>query len=193
MHLHLTPLAAACALALAAPAAAGCHDERERADDTRKVIDETRDEAAEARADIQDKEEQIERDQGKVATDRAKFIAATESTLGRLDGEMAALRSHVEARGAELKGEARQEIEKELAEMEDARAQARGAFDRFRQTTSEQEARVRLETRTALARARSAYDALRGRVGDQDEDPDMKGLDRAPVPPPRPAASVRPR
>ncbi|HKE14759.1 MAG TPA: hypothetical protein VKB80_07855 [Kofleriaceae bacterium] len=193
MHVHLTPLAAAVALALTAPAAAGCHDRRERADDTRKVIDETRDEAAEARADIQDKQEQIERDQGKVATDRAKFIAATESTLRRLDGEMAALRSQAKARGAELEGEARQEIEKELAEMEDARAQARAAFDRFRRTTSEREAGVRQQAQTALARARSAYDALRGRVGDQDEDPDMRGVDRAPVPPPRPASGARPR
>jgi chromosome segregation ATPase len=193
MKRPLTPLATAVVLALSAQAAWSCTDEQDRVDDTRKVIDETRDEAARARADIQDKEDELARDQGNVATDRAKFIAATEATLRRLDREMAQVRADVAARGPELNGEGRQDVEAGLAELENARAEAQAAFDRFRQTPSEQEARVRQGTRAAIERARSAYDALRGRVGDEDADPDMKGVDRAPVPPPPPATGARTR
>jgi chromosome segregation ATPase len=171
---------------------AGCSDQRDEADKASKAIDQVRDEAAETRADIQDKQEELSRDQGDTASERGKFIAATERTLENLDREIEQLKQSVAQRGTELRGEARREIEEQLVDLENARAEAKTTFDRFRQATSDQAVKVRQETQTAVERTKAAYDVLRGRVGDQDEDPDMRGLDEEPQQPGPPSATESP-
>jgi chromosome segregation ATPase len=178
----------AVAAALAFPVA-GCESQDDRAERTAKVIDQTRDDAAEMRARIQDKQEQLaeKRDQGEAASERGEFMAATEKTLQDLDRRIEQVKADVQKRGSELKGEARREIDQKLVDLENARAEAQTAFDRFRQATSEQAGAARQQTEASLQRARSAYDDLRGRVGDEDKDPDMSGSEEEPnpaVPPP---------
>ncbi len=178
----------AVAAALAFPAAA-CKSQDDRAEKTAKVIDDTRDDAAETRARIQDKQEQLaeERDQGEAASERGEFIASTEKTLQDLDRRIEQVKADVQKRSSELKGEARREIDQKLVDLENARAEARTAFDCFREGTAEQVGAARQQTEASLQRARSAYDDLRGRVGDEDKDPDMSGSEEEPnpaVPPP---------
>jgi chromosome segregation ATPase len=168
-----------------------CADERDEADKASKAIDQVRDEAAETRADIQDKQEELSRNQGDTASERGRFIAATERTLENLDREIATLKQSLAQRSKEFAGEARREIEEQLVDLENARAEAKTTFDRFRQATSDQAVKVRQETQTAVERTRAAYDVLRGRVGDQDEDPDMRGLDEEPVQPTEPTGVQR--
>lgn len=185
MRVQIT-LAAAAALAFPA---AGCKSQEDTAERTAKVIDETRDDAAETRASIQDKQEQLARksNQGEAASERGEFIAATEKTLHDLDRRIQEVKAEVGRRGSELRGEARRELDQKLVDLENARAEAQTAFDRFRQASSEQVGAARQQTEASLQRARSAYDDLRGRVGDEDKDPDMSGSEEEPppaVPPP---------
>ncbi len=190
MRVQTTQLAIAVALALPAAGAVSCKTQEDTAEQTRKVIDETRDEAAETRADIQDKQEELTRDQTANASERGKFIAATEKTLQHLDRQIQEVQAEVRKRGPELAGEARRELEQKLTDLENARAEAQTAFDRFRQATSEQAVEVKQQTEASLERARSAYDELRGRVGDQDEDPDMRDEEPVPAAPPPSATDV---
>ena len=193
MRVPITPLALVVALAVPAAGTVSCKDQEDTAEKTRKVIDETRDEAAETRADIQDKQEELTRDtrdQAENASERGRFIAATEKTLEHLDRQIQEVRAEVAKRVPELRGEARREIDQRLADLENARAEAQTAFDRFRQVTSEQASVVKQQTETSLQRARSAYDDLRGRVGDEDEDPDMRDEEPAPADPPPSATDV---
>ncbi|HWM87117.1 MAG TPA: hypothetical protein VNO33_14795 [Kofleriaceae bacterium] len=162
---------------------AGCKADRDQPVETGKAIDETRDEAAETRADIQDKQEQLGREEGDVSAERNEFIAATERTLTELDRQIEQLRTDVKQRATELNGEARRDLEQRLTDLENARAQAQTALDRFRQATADQASKVRQDTETAVKRTRAAYDALRGQPTAGDEDPDMKGIDRGPAEP----------
>ena len=168
--------------------AASCADRRDEVDKASKAIDQVRDEAAETRADIQDKQEELSKQQGDTASERGRFIAATERTLQDLDRQIEQLKTDVAQRGAELRGEARKEIDEQLVDLENARAEAKTTFDRFRQATSDQVVKVKQDTQTAVERTKAAYDVLRGRVGDQDEDPDMRGLDEEPMQPARSSA-----
>jgi chromosome segregation ATPase len=180
---HFTTLLATLTLVPALALTAGCRTGREdpEPEQTGKAIDETRDEAAETRADIEDKKEELSRQQSEVASERGEFIAATERTLAELDRQIHELRLAVRQRSGEFKDRGKAELERRLAELEQARVEAQAEFDRFRQATSEKAAKIKQETQTAIARTRAAYDALRGRAGNQDEDPDMKGVDEGPL------------
>lgn len=175
------------AIAALAFSAAGCKSQEDRAESTAKVIDDTRDEAAETRAEIQDKQEELTtetRDQAEAASERGEFIAETEKTMHDLDRRIQEVKAEVGKRASELKGEARREIDQKLVDLENARAEAQTAFDRFRHATAEQMGAVKQQTEASLQRARSAYEDLRGRVGDEDKDPDMSGSEEEPAPPP---------
>ena len=161
------PLVASLALALSAGA---CRADRNDPE-ARKVIDETRDEAAKIRTVaakirtvIEDKEEQLAREQGRLASERGEFTAAAEKRLAELDRQIQQLRAAVQERAAELKGNARRELDRELADLERARAQAQSGLDRLRHAASEKVAQIQQETETALERTRNALDAPGGRV-----------------------------
>lgn len=149
-----------------------CKSDAGNAARTEKVIEDTRDEAAERRADIQDKQEELVRKQGELASDRGEFMATMERKLADLDRKVQEVRARVQERSPQLQGEARNEIQQGLTELENAQRQAKEAYDGFQRATSEQVANARQQTETAIERAGAAHDALRGRVNDRDDDPD---------------------
>ena len=142
------------AIVLALPA--GCSRDRNDPARTEKVIEEARDEAAEARDEIRDKEDDLVENGDDSARDRASFIDSTEKELGDLDRRIQELRAHVQAKGNELAGGAKRDLNQDIAELEATRNEARAALDRLRTQTGAQLMQVKQVTEEAMIKLRRA-------------------------------------
>ncbi|HEU5058167.1 MAG TPA: hypothetical protein VFU21_16660 [Kofleriaceae bacterium] len=161
--------------ALLVSPAAGCERDRNDPAKTEKVIEQARDEAAEARDQIRDKQAELIEDNDDSARDRAAFIDSSEKELADLDRRIQELRAHVQAKGDELAGGARRDLNQEIAELEATRNEARAALDRLRSQTGAQMTQVQQVTEEAMAKLRRAI-----KDADQRLDPDSE---TAPPPP----------
>ena len=174
------------ALLLALP---GCKRDRNDPEKTEKVIEELRDDVARADNQIQEKQDALLENQGQSARDRASFIDATEKELADLDRRIQELRAHVQSRANDLGGEARRDLNQDVAELEATRNEARAALDRLRSQTGSQMSEIQRVTEEALSKLRRA-------VKDADDrlDADADEGDRHPKsqPPSRPSESMPP-
>jgi TolA-binding protein len=178
----MTRLASSIAsVALALAASGGCKSEKDH-EDTSKVIEEVRDDVASARMDVEQKRKELQGASGPdVTAERQAFIDDMEKELAELDRDIGELRAELERRSAGMTGEARREIPQRLADLNDVRAQARSALDRFKQATATAGV-SREETSAAIERTRSAYQAARDRHAGGGAAPDTtRGPDQATV------------
>jgi len=150
---RLTGLLAALLVVAAAP---GCKRDKNDPERTEKVIDEVKDKAAEARSDIQEKQEALVENQGDSAQDRASFIDATEKELADLDRRIQEVRAHVQQRSNDLGGQAKRDLNQDLAELEATRDEARAALDRLRAQTGAQMSQIQQVTEEAMSKLRRA-------------------------------------
>ncbi len=180
---RLTGLLAALVVVAAAP---GCKRDKNDPERTEKVIDEVKDKAAEARSDIQEKQEALVENQGDSAHDRASFIDSTEKELADLDRRIQELRAHVQQRSNDLGGQAKRDLDQDLAELEATRDEARAALDRLRSQTGAQMGQIQQVTEEALSKLRRAVmDADKRLDSTSDsENGNQKSQPRTPTTPP---------
>ena len=143
--MKMTSLLIACGLALApaackkdkdddgVPSAKTVEEAEKEAIEARENVAEQKEDLAEAKAEARDEIGEQRADlaeaSGDFARQRDQFVAQAKSKMSQLETRLDALSADYKAGAAKLKGEAREDLDKLMREIDEQKAKARAAFD----------------------------------------------------------------
>jgi len=126
-------------------------EEREKAAArAREEMNQQREDVAEERRELSEQKGELGQATAEFTKRRDEFAAKARAKLDALEGRIAAIRADVQAHGAELKKDAKQEMDELVMKLEEQRGRARSAFDAAASGTEERWNELEQNTGEAL-------------------------------------------